>query len=74
MTDQGVWPGDATLVAPAGTDTLYIALPTRTGGYIMLDGFLRLFIPSDGSTFDTDFTLYSTDEAVAGTSYEIQEA
>ena len=70
---QGVWTSPQNLVAPTGTDTLYVVLPRRTGGYDMRDGDLRLFTPSDGSDFLTNYTIYSTTEAVAGTTYIVRE-
>lgn len=74
LSRQGIWEGDTNFVGPTGTDTLYIALPTRSGGYDMRDGVFRLFIPNDGTTFATDWTLYSTTEARAGVTYRIEEA
>ena len=75
MVNQGVWTSPKNLTAPSGTDTLYVALPRRDGGYSMSDGDLRLFNPADrpSSAFDTSWSLYSTTEAVAGTTYTIRE-
>ena len=69
---QGIWTSPQNLTAPTGTGLLYVAFPNRTGGYRMRDGDLRLFA-GEGTVFDTNYEYFTTNEAVAGTTYVVEE-